>query len=290
MNKMNYSQDIVNRFWSKVNYPGNDQDCWEWTTGKLKKGYGQFWLNGKTVESHRFAYEFFNGIIPFGLLVCHTCDNPPCCNPEHLFSGTHLDNNRDTINKGRFIPSQVGENHYKTKLTNDLVEKILQQIQNNEVSSISEIASLYNEEYSVIQNILHGTTWTSITDKYDLQAIKNNIVKPVLSEMQILDIKNRLKNGETVKSIAKLYNITIQAIYMIKSGKIYSSVIGNLTNQDILNISNAKDSYFKLDENKVRLIRRLSKTYSISSIARMLNVANGTVRAVIIGQSWAHII
>lgn len=75
-------------------------------------GYGQYQLrdNGKKIRFrlHRLSYEVYNGIIPEGMVVRHTCDNPPCINPKHLLVGTNADNVRDRVSRGR---SAVGKNH-----------------------------------------------------------------------------------------------------------------------------------------------------------------------------------
>lgn len=75
--------------------------CLEWT-GKRHKGYGvtTFGRNS-TVFTHRKVWMLTFGAIPAGLCVLHRCDNPPCCNPDHLFLGTALDNARDRTAKGR---------------------------------------------------------------------------------------------------------------------------------------------------------------------------------------------
>ncbi len=87
----------IRRFWSWVDVSGYN-DCWLWK-GTLCEGYGQFWLWSKTIQAHRFAYEITKG--PLKNNCCHTCDNPPCCNPNHLWDGTVLENNQDSARKGR---------------------------------------------------------------------------------------------------------------------------------------------------------------------------------------------
>ena len=90
--------DIEARFWAKVDRRG-DGECWPWL-GAQSREYGQFWCGG-CLTAHRIAWELTHGAIPNGLLVLHRCDNPPCCNPAHLWLGTHADNAADRQAKGR---------------------------------------------------------------------------------------------------------------------------------------------------------------------------------------------
>ena len=97
--------DPLTNWWSKVSKRGSDE-CWLWLAGHDRDGYGKFavGLGGKQqqhLRAHRFGYEQLAGPIPAGYVVCHSCDNPPCCNPAHWFLGTPLENNDDKVAKNR---------------------------------------------------------------------------------------------------------------------------------------------------------------------------------------------
>lgn len=92
------------RFWRKV-IRGSGDECWGWSGGTTNDGYGYLTLgrehSHRKMVAHRFSYELANGPIPDGLLVLHSCDNPPCCNPDHLRLGTQSDNMFEMASKGR---------------------------------------------------------------------------------------------------------------------------------------------------------------------------------------------
>jgi hypothetical protein len=91
----------IERFWAKVARK-DPTDCWEWTRAKLPKGYGQCNWRGQRMQTHRLAYILSSSQdIPAERMVLHTCDNPPCCNPRHLWLGTAKDNSADMVSKGR---------------------------------------------------------------------------------------------------------------------------------------------------------------------------------------------
>lgn len=99
--------------------------CWEYQGQRDPKGYGRFPMSGKKQLAHRAAWMLRYGDIPDGLMVCHRCDNPPCCNPHHLFLGTASDNVQDMVQKGRQnLVNPKGEDHGMAKLTSADVDEI----------------------------------------------------------------------------------------------------------------------------------------------------------------------
>ena len=98
-----------------VDRSGGPDACWPWLGGtRTRDGYGRFQHAGQQFFAHRYAFARAHGAIPADRLVCHRCDNPPCCNPAHLFLGTPLDNMRDKIAKGR---DSHGERNGRSVLT-----------------------------------------------------------------------------------------------------------------------------------------------------------------------------
>ena len=100
-------------YWRRVVV--NVGKCWGWNGALMKKGNTYGYFGTDKVSAHRFSYTLHKGPVPDGLLVCHTCDNPPCSNPKHLWLGTHKENSRDMRKKGR---NKTGEEHPHHKLTN----------------------------------------------------------------------------------------------------------------------------------------------------------------------------
>ncbi len=82
--------------------------CWTWTRAKNRRGHGLTTVARVREQAHRVAWIVAHGDVPAGLHVLHECDNPPCCNPDHLRTGTRVDNMQDAIAKGRFC---MGDRH-----------------------------------------------------------------------------------------------------------------------------------------------------------------------------------
>lgn len=147
----------VARFWSHVAIGGAD-DCWEWQATRAPKGYGQFSIAGCQMRSNRVAFAIANGSFP--PLACHTCDNPPCCNPKHLFGGTVKDNVDDMISKGR---------ERFSKLT------VAQVVEARDLALAGEtftsIAPRFGVSRETIRRAIRGESWTRLGAAPDSLAI-----------------------------------------------------------------------------------------------------------------------
>ena len=177
-----FTPSDIQRFWSKVDRSGGPDACWPWTAGKFAgKDYGVFRAHGKNYRSHRFAYIAAHGPIPEGLLVCHRCDNPECCNPAHLWLGTPADNMADMVAKGRSLkgidsvppetrargerngalthPERLtrGTSHHASKLTPDLVRSIRTRFAAGETQTA--IAASIGVSQPVVSSVVRGETW-----------------------------------------------------------------------------------------------------------------------------------
>lgn len=102
-------KSIKDRFFAKTK--ASDTGCLEWTAATDKDGYGKFWDGVSVKRAHRFAYEYFIGPIGNDLLICHSCDNPKCVNPEHLWCGTNRQNMTDAKKKNRLASGEKNGVH-----------------------------------------------------------------------------------------------------------------------------------------------------------------------------------
>lgn len=149
------------KFWEKTGVRGED-DCWEWTASRNKKGYGNFYLSIGNSDSmhilaHRVAYMLSSDTqIPENTMVCHSCDNPPCCNPKHLFLGSNQDNMQDMVNKGR----SAGQKGFKAHLKLDKNKVAEIRRLRGEGVQVKTLSSMFGIDYSWISKIVNNRIWT----------------------------------------------------------------------------------------------------------------------------------
>lgn len=142
--------------WKRVAVGGVDE-CWLWEGARSDTGYGTFTLENRSLKPHRLAYELTHGQIPTGMLVCHSCDNPPCCNPAHLFLGTHADNKRDCQRKGRHAH---GQTHGRARLTPELVVEARARHARGE--AVTSIAADLGVPTRTLAGAVTGETWANV--------------------------------------------------------------------------------------------------------------------------------
>lgn len=147
----------VDRFFKYVDR-SDPNACWEWQSTISHRGYGKFWLHGRTDLAHRVSYRIAYGPVPKGLLVRHTCDNPPCVNPAHLLSGTGKQNAEDALDRNRY---RCGSRNGNARLSEVQVLAVIESYSSGE-SQVS-LARRHGVSRATIQWILNGRTWTRLT-------------------------------------------------------------------------------------------------------------------------------
>ena len=155
--KVRYKMGITNidkrkRFWSFVDMK-NDSVCWEWQRHRNSiSDYGMLSFLGNTTRyAHRAAWEFSNGKIPKGKHVLHTCDNPPCVNPAHLYIGTPQDNMDDRTERGKSIGAVLS-----TKKAREIKQL------DRDGLSLGELSKLFGVTKGSIYKVLNGTTYQQL--------------------------------------------------------------------------------------------------------------------------------
>lgn len=141
---------------------GGINECWPWQGFTKETGYGRFKLRtGATVAAHRLAYFLARGEWPGSLHVCHRCDNPPCCNPTHLFLGSHADNMADMEAKGRRSAPR-GEKQHLAKLTVEQVRDMRLRYNRGRRGDGSAAAAEFGISRSAVSAILRRRTWQHV--------------------------------------------------------------------------------------------------------------------------------
>lgn len=132
-------EERFNRLVAKDGHNG----CWRWLGQKVSgpHHYGLIWRDGRKVRAHRVSFELHIGPLSSDDIVCHSCDNPECTNPDHLFIGTRGLNNKDTAAKDRF---PMGLEHHAAKLSDEDIAIIRRSdLSNSKVAKIFGVTAAY---------------------------------------------------------------------------------------------------------------------------------------------------
>lgn len=158
-------------FWEGVDKTGGEDACWPWIKSRDGNGYGKMKIGGIHYRSHRLSYWLTHNVDPGDRLVCHKCDNPPCCNPAHHFLGSMSDNLKDCVAKGRMpIREQAGEANGAAKLSAEQVEAVRDMIRAGKNNV--QIGRVFGVTHQAISRIRRGKTgvarrWGRSTRAFD---------------------------------------------------------------------------------------------------------------------------
>jgi hypothetical protein len=143
---------FIVHFWLNVEI-GSPDECWPWLSATDLNGYGMFGYNGGAHKAHRIAFTLTKGDIEKGKHVLHSCDNPGCCNPRHLYSGTNRQNHADKCRKGR-----LGDVGGPPKLDRRRAETIRAEYGRGGITQ-AELAAKHKVTVRTIQRVTGGHTW-----------------------------------------------------------------------------------------------------------------------------------
>lgn len=152
------TREEQNRFWQQVDFKLDLNACWPWM-GAVWEGYGIFYVKNADYRSHRVAWSIINGPIPDGLFVCHTCDNRPCCNWNHLVAETSRWNIDDKVAKGR-AQRLKGEMNAWHRLTDSKV--IQARLLHSRGVKMKVIAEMFGVDRSAVDLAVKRKTWSHV--------------------------------------------------------------------------------------------------------------------------------
>ena len=153
---------LEERFWLKVDKSGGPKACWPWKAYCRHDGYGKFGLaSGKMIGAHIEAFVLTHGFKP--PMVCHSCDNPSCCNPKHLFARDHAVNVADMVAKARH---SKGQQHAHAKLTEEKVLLIRKRfVPNDSYNGARALAREFKVGRTVVDRTVKGVAWKHLFEE-----------------------------------------------------------------------------------------------------------------------------
>lgn len=203
----------------KIEYSVNEKGCWECTSHYLNnKGYPVTKIKGKQVSVARYMFIVNRGEITGGLHVRHKCDNPLCINPDHLELGTHADNMRDKVERGR---SRKGVLSPNAKLS----ESDIKDIRENKNLTRKQLSEKYGVSIPTIRSILLKKKWGHLEDSENTVAptigskgSTNSAAK--LTEEKVLEI--RAEKVLSRDEMCEKYGVSKSAIDQVLNRRTWS--------------------------------------------------------------------
>jgi len=220
------SKKDISRFWAKVDRREPD-DCWEWQGYRDKVGYGRFRLKQQSYTTSRVAYAIAHGDVPADMCVRHVvCDNPPCCNPDHLRLGSQAENIRDMMRRGRHAPVR-GELSRQAKLSATDVATIRRRYAAGGVTQ-AILATEFGVRSTMISQIVRGQAWSHIksaptsTDNWARGSVH---YKAKLTDSAVRRIRRMFAKGtRSASQLADDFSVSESLIYMVIHRTVWAHV------------------------------------------------------------------
>lgn len=249
---LDFTAQEIERFWASVEI-GNPEQCWPWRGSfPAECDYGAFFARRKRYPAHRVALSLSINDTLDGFLSCHHCDNPPCCNPAHLFKGTPSDNTADRDTKGR---TAKGDRHFSRTHP----EKLKRGDENG------------SRKYP--ERLKRGT--------------ENHNAK--LTEADVMEIHRMLARGERQVDIAAKFGVAQERISQIKRGEIWRHVIPDVEYDR--SPTKKTSNMTKLNPDIVREIRLRSERDGTSyrELAKTYGVSRSNISLIVLRKAWPHV-
>lgn len=219
----------IERFLSCLDRSGGPEACWPWLRSRKPSGYGHIGVaeGGERwdVIAHRLAYVLMVGPIPDGLDVLHSCDNPPCCNPAHLFVGTRRDNNRDKAAKGR-ANAPSGSGHHKARLSEAAVADIRRRLDSGKATA-AELATEYGTTAATVRRAGRGALWRHVDAppavSRGTRGDANGQAKLTVDDVIAMRARHEA-GGVRLRDLAAEYGVSEAAVSMAVNGKTWQHV------------------------------------------------------------------
>lgn len=202
------TQDDIQRFMSKITERENG--CWEWTGSRHQIGHGYFSVGRSIIYAHRFSYVMAHGDIPKDLYVCHSCDNPWCVNPKHLFAGTANDNTQDMMNKGR--------NLYTTRRLSESEVIEMRTMYANGGVTIKDVADKFGVSRHSAGNVIRGKSHVEYSG-----AISRNNSNHISDEKADMIRREYPASGLSMRAFAESVGVDYSTVANIVNGATHVS-------------------------------------------------------------------
>jgi IS30 family transposase len=274
LNKLQIKERIESHIVSK-------NGCWLTDVKIDVNGRPRLSFNNKSLIFARVVYEVYKGDFPKNLFICHTCDNPLCVNPDHLYVGTSTDNGR---NKKRRNRQAKGSKIGMSKLTEDQVTKIKELLLEGQLS-FRQIAEMFGVTSGTIGVINKGKSWNHVNVSNSTIVSDRSKKNFKLDEEKVRRIKELINEGMSSTQISKQFGVSGSAISEIKNNKSWThvkGVEGKISSRNVY----AK----KLSEKDVRLIKDLIKEgISLTEISEQFDVSVKTIFDIKTNKTWTEI-